>query len=536
MKGTTKRQECGPGLRWFSQQCLPPLLVAFVKEIGGVRDAKDSEYIHRMRVASRRLRAAFPLFRTCFLEKQYTRWNREITDITRALGEARDIDVQIAFLSEYQKTGRGAPVPGKSPATPDRHALEPAFVYLLDNLRDRRMEAQEAVVIALDALEKSRIIPEMEVSFTQKPPDPRNSPPSTIARGIPTMAAFRIGSRLAAMRSYEPWIAQADAVAEHHAMRIAAKKLRYTMEVYGPVYRNGLKKPHAAAKNLQQILGDLHDCDVWIDHITRLLLYERGRMRSVKEGPDTATLASLRLFLKDREQEREKIHDHLAQYWQELHDEKIWDLVSETLVLGQKLEYRNEQMQDAATLRIASADLASSWPAGMSHHQNVARLSLMLFDGLVHVHHLSGVYRSLLECAAMLHDIGMTGGKKKHRERSADRIFSDESLPLDMAGRSVAGLIAVSHNGKVRIRSHPLFPLLSEKDQGAVVRLAAILRIGNALDHFHSGTVQEIHCIIGKKEILCDVVASGDVSREKERAVLQADLFRDVFQRELVFR
>lgn len=536
MTGTRKTQVCGPGLSWFSQQRLPPLLAAFEKEISGVRTAEDIEYIHRMRVASRRLRAALPLFRSCFLEKQYARWMREITDITRALGEARDIDVQMAFLSGYQKTGSGESLPKTDPETPARHAREPALVYLFDDLRDRREQAQDGVVSALDALEKSKIIPELMEMLVAKSSDNGDVVPPSISLGIPTMAAFRISSRLAAMRSYEPWIAHTDAIAEHHAMRIAAKKLRYTMEVYGPVYRNGLKKPHAAVKNLQQILGDIHDCDVWIDQVTRLLLYERGRMRSMKKGPDTATLASLRLFLKDREQERDAIHRHLVQFWQELHDEKIWNLVSDTLVRGRKREYRKEPPLDAVLLRAASADLASSWPPGFSHHQNVTRLSLMLFDGLVHVHHLSEQYRALLECAAMLHDIGMAGGKRKHRERSAGRIFSDESLPLDMADRSVVGLIAFSHHGDVQIRSHPLFPLLSTSNQDAVVRLAAILRIGNALDHFHSGAVEEVHCIIGRNEILCDVIARGDGSREKERAVSQADLFREVFQRELVFR
>ncbi|HEX3001941.1 MAG TPA: CHAD domain-containing protein, partial [Methanoregula sp.] len=454
--------------------------------------------------------------------------------ITRALGEARDIDVQIAFLSEYRITGADEKVRG--PAAADRSVLEPARAYLLDDLRQHRVRAQEGVILALDALEKSRIIREMEEEFMKKVSGRRDLPPSSVARGIPTMAAFRISSRLAAMRSYESWIFPADAVAEHHAMRIAAKKLRYTMEIYGPVYRNELKKPHAAVKNLQQILGDLHDCDVWIDRITRLLLYERGRLRSLKEGPDTETLASLREFLKDRQQERETIHVHLVRYWQDLDKEKIWDLVSDTLVNGQKREYRCKQVPDPAALRAASAELASSWPAGIYHQANVARLSLMLFDGLIHLHHLSNEHRALLECAALLHDIGMTGGKKKHPERSALRIFSAESLPLDMAGRSVAGLIASSHHGEVRIRSHPLFPLLSGADQDAVVRLAALHRIGNALDHSHSGAVREVHCLIGKKEILCNVIATGDVSREIARAVSQAGLFREAFQRELVFR
>jgi hypothetical protein len=84
-------------------QKLPGLLDAFTTEISGVKEAQDIEYIHRMRVASRRLRAALPLFRTCFPDKQYLKWMQEITRITRALGDARDADVQIAFLIKSLK-------------------------------------------------------------------------------------------------------------------------------------------------------------------------------------------------------------------------------------------------------------------------------------------------------------------------------------------------------------------------------------------------------------------------------------------------
>ena len=50
------------GLCWYAMQKLPGLLDAFTGEIAGVKEAQDIEYIHRMRVASRRLRAALPLF------------------------------------------------------------------------------------------------------------------------------------------------------------------------------------------------------------------------------------------------------------------------------------------------------------------------------------------------------------------------------------------------------------------------------------------------------------------------------------------
>ena len=88
-------------LVWYAKTAR--LLDAFTCEITGVKEAQDIEYIHRMRVASRRLRAALPLFSSCFPDKQYTKWMKEITKITRALGDARDADVQIAFLQKSLK-------------------------------------------------------------------------------------------------------------------------------------------------------------------------------------------------------------------------------------------------------------------------------------------------------------------------------------------------------------------------------------------------------------------------------------------------
>ena len=87
----------------FGVQRLLPLLDAFSKEIDGVKTDQDIEPIHRMRVASRRLRAALPLFASCFPEKKYQQWMEEIRKVTRALGEARDTDVQIAFLTKIIK-------------------------------------------------------------------------------------------------------------------------------------------------------------------------------------------------------------------------------------------------------------------------------------------------------------------------------------------------------------------------------------------------------------------------------------------------
>ena len=55
-------------------------------EMAGVREAKDIEYVHRMRVASRRLRTALAIFLRCLPSKKLNNWQKEIRAITKALG------------------------------------------------------------------------------------------------------------------------------------------------------------------------------------------------------------------------------------------------------------------------------------------------------------------------------------------------------------------------------------------------------------------------------------------------------------------
>lgn len=526
------------GLCSFAMQRLPLLLAAFEKETDGVRAAEDIEYIHRMRVASRRLRAALPLFRSCFPRKQYARWMKEIATITRALGQARDADVQIAFLLRYRKkctAAWAARNPGGCPGLPP---LEPAIAFLQKDLQEQREQHQSRVLSALDALEKSGVTGEMHVAFASRIASFRRTPVQFPAYGVPTLAALRIASRLSDMRSFEPWISHADAVAEHHAMRIAAKKLRYTMEVYGPVYRLGLAKPHARVKKVQDILGELHDCDVWIDSVTRLLLRERGRLRSQgrEKQPDTMTLASLRLFLRDRERERIQLHRHFMRYWHTLDRENTWEELRHTLIDGRKKRFIPARKYDEQAIRAACENVSATWPEGLMHHRTVTRLALMLFDSLQSLHNLSRHDRFLLECAGMLHDIGWTEGSRRHNARSFRRIITDEYLPLDLADRSAVGLVSLAHRGKVRIESHPLCLLYPPAYQKMILQLAALLRIADGLDYQRTGPVQEIHCISGDAAITCDIVSEGDAAKEKERARSKAGLFARAFGRELVIR
>lgn len=68
---------------------------------GGVLDTEEIEHLHDMRVATRRLRAALEIFEPCFPPKPFRKALKKIKKLADALGERRDRDVEIEFLSEF---------------------------------------------------------------------------------------------------------------------------------------------------------------------------------------------------------------------------------------------------------------------------------------------------------------------------------------------------------------------------------------------------------------------------------------------------
>lgn len=67
--------------------------------------------------------------------------------------------------------------------------------------------------------------------------------------------------RLDELRSLAPAALEPSASAAQHDMRIAAKRLRYLLEIAGPCFGPEAKAAQDAAKRLQSVLGEIHDCD-----------------------------------------------------------------------------------------------------------------------------------------------------------------------------------------------------------------------------------------------------------------------------------
>lgn len=522
----------------FAARQILPKTEAFLKEIEGAKAGEDIEYIHRIRVASRRLRAALPLFSYCCPEKKYQKWTREIKNITRTLGEARDLDVQLEFLRKYQKRiakrrKKTQQIQGE-PETP----VEMAIGFLSGGLQARRASIQKNVISSLSNFEKQHIIEDLQSAINQRLIPPGKSGRTPLLRGVSPLAADQIGNAIYSLRSHEPWVRFPEAVAEHHAMRIAAKKLRYTLELYAPLYRLGLKKHTRRVAKLQQVLGDLHDCDVWIDKVTRIVLKERLKERKPAdlERPSPVTVEGLTLFRYNRERERKAIYHRFVRYWSSLQNSGFFEELKRDILLARKTEYRHRDGTSDEETRAAVYDLAMSYPGGISHAKHVTSLALLLFDELKPLHQLGERDRFLLECGGLLHEIGLKYGKSGHQPKSAGMIFSGYDLPFDLYELGCISLMALWHKGAVQPELSGYYQVFSPVQQKNARALATLLRVADGLDCTRNSAVISVSCTITPGNVACTVTPSTGVGKEKEKAILKADQFELVFGKPIVFQ
>ncbi|HET9163917.1 MAG TPA: CHAD domain-containing protein [Solirubrobacterales bacterium] len=96
-------------------------------------------------------------------------------------------------------------------------------------------------------------------------------------------AARIVRTRLGEMRSLAPPALEPPASKAQHDMRIAAKRLRYVLEIVAPCFGSEAVAARDAARSLQGVLGEIHDCDellprAWgIESVRRLLRERRER-------------------------------------------------------------------------------------------------------------------------------------------------------------------------------------------------------------------------------------------------------------------
>lgn len=224
----------------------------FLQNEPGTRLGEDIEALHDMRVATRRLRAAMATFRP-FLTPRMLAFRDEFGVVARALGEVRDLDVQLERMDEW------------------RQAFPPDRAHLLDGiealLRKRRVAARRRMLQVLDSRRYDRLCERFAKAL-------RSGPPRSFAPGrtpVLAVAPDLVERRYRKVRKLGDRIRKSSPPEAYHLLRIEAKKLRYALEFVGNgIYGRPALEFSQRVTALQDLLGLHQDAYVAIDMLEEL--------------------------------------------------------------------------------------------------------------------------------------------------------------------------------------------------------------------------------------------------------------------------
>jgi CHAD domain-containing protein len=233
--------------------CARQLILERVRKLAqheaGTRAGEDIEALHDMRVASRRLREALESFHFCFPPKIYTRLYERVRLVTRSLGQARNADVASTYFSELLS---------QSQDLVEQIALQD----ILRRQVKRQHKARTKMQKNLNKVQPSLLLTQFEKTFDKLAQRPgRQRGPRTALR----LAQNLLAQRLREVFTRRRLITGEGDIEGMHNLRIALKKLRYTLEIFDFTAAEHAQDNLRLLKKLQTVIGDLHDCDVFAE-------------------------------------------------------------------------------------------------------------------------------------------------------------------------------------------------------------------------------------------------------------------------------
>ena len=131
-----------------------------------------------------------------------------------------------------------------------------------------------------------------------------------------------VGVRLDELVSFMPRASDPGEVVALHDMRIAAKRLRYVLEVTHPLFGPYAQDAVKVVKDLQDLLGDIHDCDVQLPEVGEVLDdVVAADAQAVQAGgapPHGGTYAGLVGVMVDLRARRDRLFGEFLERWRDL--------------------------------------------------------------------------------------------------------------------------------------------------------------------------------------------------------------------------
>jgi CHAD domain-containing protein len=248
----------------------------------GTRLGEDPEALHDMRVATRRMRAAFALFAPYYDAQVVSLFGKGLRRTGRTLGAVRDLDVLLEKARAY-----AAGLPAEAAAAGGVEPLLAAWEAARDAARRKMLEHLDGPAYRQFVREFGAFLATPGAGAAALAPD--TVTPFQARHVIPCL----ILTRYAAVRAYERLLPGA-ALTSYHALRIECKGLRYALEFFREVLGEETPALIKQVTALQDLLGELQDACVAEGLLADFLAERR---KSVRKSAAAEDLAGIEAYL-----------------------------------------------------------------------------------------------------------------------------------------------------------------------------------------------------------------------------------------------
>jgi CHAD domain-containing protein len=233
--------------------------------------------IHDLRVAVKRFREAFRLFRPILRKKTFRKHREWIEGLNDALGEVRNRDVALGQLRKLTAGGAGPPA---------------SVTDLMARLESERIAAAGALAAMLDRLQLEGVPAQLAARI--------ESIEHEAGSGEVTYAFARERARERLVDVRARWAAaRREATPESmHRVRIGNKRLRYAIEPFSRMLGKEVRRLYRSASRFHDVLGDLHDADSMAVMLETAMASASKPERRAWEGLSVKVIRARRVALR----------------------------------------------------------------------------------------------------------------------------------------------------------------------------------------------------------------------------------------------
>jgi len=177
----------------------------------------------------------------------------------------------------------------------------------------------------------------------------------------------------------------------------------------------------------------------------------------------------------------------------------------------------------------AALNLARKYQADERHGLKTAEIAAAIFEATKHQHRMGDRERLLLEVASIVHDIGGFVAARGHHRHAYYLLVNSEIFGLSGVDMEVVANVARYHRRAGPQADHPAYAALPRPARVTVNRLAAILRVADALDKGHNQILRGVRVTVSGDELRIEGEGAGDLGLERLSLEEKGGLFEEVF-------